>query len=240
MLIVDEIVSQARHNSAEFRAKLAFMLDFLSRVSTKPMVLKGGTALLLCYGLDRPSFDLDFDGWERLKLDSVIKATPGIKSFVKHKDTETVLRYKVKLDADPSGKPLKIEVSFRETKPEVMSEVNGIRVHGIRHLISQKILALSKRGAARDLFDVIFLAERYHDDFSDAEKDMLRKLYESLDQTFASFHEAFDEDPLLRGRFQEVLYRLEKLYWTRLASHVQQAAERFIRDRDAPEEDLHL
>jgi predicted nucleotidyltransferase component of viral defense system len=26
-----------------------------------PMVLKGGTALLLCYGLDRFSEDLDFD-----------------------------------------------------------------------------------------------------------------------------------------------------------------------------------
>ncbi len=32
------------------------------------MVLKGGTALLLCYGLDRFSEDLDFDAPKKFKI----------------------------------------------------------------------------------------------------------------------------------------------------------------------------
>ncbi len=39
----------------------------------KPMVLKGGTALKLCYGLDRFSEDLDFDSAISLNLEHFIE-----------------------------------------------------------------------------------------------------------------------------------------------------------------------
>ena len=38
-----------------------------------PLVLKGGTALLFGYGLDRFSEDLDFDSHQKLNLESRIR-----------------------------------------------------------------------------------------------------------------------------------------------------------------------
>ena len=70
-----------------------------------PMVLKGGTALKLCYGLDRFSEDLDFDCAKSLNLESSIAAVfaqlgktqanlrnPEISVT---KDTQTVKRYRI-------------------------------------------------------------------------------------------------------------------------------------------------
>ena len=42
-------------------------------VADTPMVLKGGTALLLIYGLDRFSEDLDFDSGKAINLENRIQ-----------------------------------------------------------------------------------------------------------------------------------------------------------------------
>ena len=48
-------------------------------LSDKPMVLKGGTALMLAYGLDRYSEDIDYDSNTRIdllnELDSIMQGT---------------------------------------------------------------------------------------------------------------------------------------------------------------------
>ena len=51
-------------------------------VINTPMVLKGGTALLLCYGLDRFSEDLDFDCEKRINLETRIKVAVTNLAFV--------------------------------------------------------------------------------------------------------------------------------------------------------------
>ena len=43
------------------QSHLRVMHEVLSSVQDTPLVLKGGTALLVCYGLNRFSEDLDFD-----------------------------------------------------------------------------------------------------------------------------------------------------------------------------------
>jgi predicted nucleotidyltransferase component of viral defense system len=47
--------------SPERRLHVEIMRAIARELHDLPMVLKGGTALLLCYGLDRFSEDLDFD-----------------------------------------------------------------------------------------------------------------------------------------------------------------------------------
>ncbi|GAA7059861.1 hypothetical protein HpCHN102_00750 [Helicobacter pylori] len=66
-----------------------------------PMVLKGGTALYLGYGLNRFSENLDFDCCKKINLLSKVKSTipNGIILNDIHikKDTDSVGRYMVRL-----------------------------------------------------------------------------------------------------------------------------------------------
>jgi len=41
--------------------RLSFIVKILKNLKDKPLVLKGGTALMLYYNLDRFSEDIDFD-----------------------------------------------------------------------------------------------------------------------------------------------------------------------------------
>jgi predicted nucleotidyltransferase component of viral defense system len=50
------------------------MKSILKGIDDTPLVLKGGTALLLAYGLDRFSEDLDFDAPHKLNLNYQICA----------------------------------------------------------------------------------------------------------------------------------------------------------------------
>ena len=140
-----------------------------------PMVLKGGTALGLCFGLDRFSEDLDFDSDKPLNLETTIKqvfaqmgkAKPHLRnpSISLKKKTDTVRRYRI-IYAD--GKNLKLETSFRHVpEDKELVEINGILTYKINVLIDQKINALNGRTAARDLYDVIYLYEHYPDEFSE-------------------------------------------------------------------------
>lgn len=99
-----------------------------------PMVLKGGTALRLCYNLDRFSEDLDFDCAKALNLESTIKdifAQLGkSKSQLRNsvidvtKDTKTVRRYRITYS---DGISLKLETSLRGTPDDNhLTEINGI------------------------------------------------------------------------------------------------------------------
>ena len=49
-------------------AHVEIMRAVAKDIQDLPMVLKGGTALLLCYGLDRFSEDLDFDAPKKFSL----------------------------------------------------------------------------------------------------------------------------------------------------------------------------
>ena len=120
------------------------------------MVLKGGTALLLCYGLDRFSEDLDFDAPKRFNI------SPRVERILSRhttdfevktvKDTSTVQRIKSLYAGLAGDRLLKIETSFRTPSAKVQVQVvDGIRTYSIATLIDQKINALANRTAARDL-----------------------------------------------------------------------------------------
>ena len=62
-----------RRTAAE-REHIAIMTAVASDLASLPLALKGGTALLLCYGLDRFSEDIDLDGRKKLNLRSRLGA----------------------------------------------------------------------------------------------------------------------------------------------------------------------
>ncbi len=174
----------------------------------KPLVLKGGTALRLCYGLDRFSEDLDFDTNVLLRLENFLASSMkqvGISHPLARnatidvlKSTNTSSRYRINYAGDRS---IKVEVSHRTTpKKQDISLINGILTYKVDVLIDQKLGALQGRTAARDLHDVVFLFSNYRDFFSEEAKNTIMDLYENQDAVLDRFGPAYSEDTILTVR----------------------------------------
>jgi len=174
-------------------------------LSDLPMVLKGGTALLLCYGLNRFSEDLDFDSPRKFHISGRIERILSQKSTSHElkivKDTETVQRIKSHYHGVSGDRLLKIETSFRSQPDESqVTVIDGIRTYKIASLIEQKTDALTHRTAARDLFDMVFLAKNYLSDFSQNVKTRLAVLVQDIDALEQRFEDAFEEDEILSNK----------------------------------------
>jgi predicted nucleotidyltransferase component of viral defense system len=143
--------------------------------SSDNFILKGGTALYLCYRLDRFSVDIDLDGREK-GLPALVEGfcTENGFSYRVAKDTDTVERCMV--DYGNAGRPLKIEASYRrrEIPVEETKIVNGILVYGIEVLCAMKINAYASRDRIRDLYDLTFIYNNYYDALSPQTIALLR------------------------------------------------------------------
>ena len=170
-----------------------------------PMVLKGGTALKLCYGLGRFSEALDFDSIKPLNLEHSIedifiqlgKSRARLRNpkITLTKKTDTVRRYRVTYGDNIN---LKIETSLRGTPDDKdITELNGILTYKISVLIKQKLCALQGRTTARDLHDVVFLYENFYSDFGDIQKATIIDLYNAQDSVLERFNPAYSEDSVL-------------------------------------------
>ena len=181
------------------------MREVLRSLQDTPLVLKGGTALLLCYGLDRFSEDLDFDSPKKLNLESRIENVlrPMTKELriTRTKDTDTVQRYRVEYETTEAQGRLKAEISFRDAvAAEDVVERNGIRTYRAARLIEQKTNAMENRTTARDLYDVHFLATHFRADFEPEVIARLQALTADVNRLEGRFMPAFDEDDLFRDR----------------------------------------
>ncbi|RKX38137.1 MAG: hypothetical protein DRP64_16175 [Verrucomicrobia bacterium] len=170
-----------------------------------PMVLKGGTALKLCYGLDRFSDELHFDSLKALNLEHAIEEIFSHlgKSAAKFrhptitltKKTDTVRRYRVVYGDNMT---LKIETSLRGTPDDNdIVEINGILTYKVSVLIEQKLRALQGRTTARDFHDVSFSYEHFYDDFDDEQRALIKDLYNNQDSVLSRFNSAYSEDSIL-------------------------------------------
>ena len=142
---------------------------------TNDFVLKGGTALSLCYSLDRFSMDIDLDG--RAKGLTALVEEYCIEngySYRVAKDTATVERCFI--DYGNKGRPLKVEVSYRRKiiPTEETITVDGVTVYGIEPLCVMKINAYAGRDRIRDLYDVTFICNNYFDKLSTQTVALLR------------------------------------------------------------------
>jgi len=142
------------------------MVSFMEHLNTVTgeFILKGGTALYLCYKLDRFSEDIDLDGNERglIRVVDAFCIQNGY-SYRVGKETETVERCFI--NYGNNEKPLKIEASYRRKNipPDETDTINGILVYKIEPLCVMKTNAYAGRDKIRDLYDITFIFKHYYE-----------------------------------------------------------------------------
>lgn len=157
------------------------MYDLLKYINnqTPDFILKGGTSLLMCYGLQRFSEDIDFNSTNKgigKYIDTFCKERNC--SYVIAKDTPTVKRYKIHYNNDE--RYLKVEISYRNRNIDEskVCVIDGIRVYKINEIAIQKTNAYVHRDKLRDLYDVCFICNNYWDELSDDTKAMMSNAIE--------------------------------------------------------------
>jgi predicted nucleotidyltransferase component of viral defense system len=181
---------------------IALMQSVAKSFNDLPIVLKGGTALLLCYGLDRFSEDLDFDANKKLNIINRVSDTLS-RYTEKHtikisKDTDTVQRLKIHYSKNGLERFLKIETSFRDPfQNEDTVIIDGIKTYQIKNLIDQKVNAMIGRTKARDLYDVDFLLRTYRKSFTESTIKKLSETVADINELEGRFYPAFKDDYIL-------------------------------------------
>ena len=150
------------------------MKNILAQVNwhTSNYILKGGTALLMCYGLTRFSEDLDFDAMGTKKGLTNILDKYGWNYRVA-KDTDVAKRYIIHYGGE---KPLKIEISYRSrvfNESLYYKHSNGIIVYTISELARLKVEAFLHRDRIRDLQDLVFICKNYWNLLEDTTKNSI-------------------------------------------------------------------
>ena len=184
------------------------MREIALEMQDTPLVLKGGTALALLYGLDRHSVDLDFDCGRAKRVWIKNRVRRGLREvdvpmsafrrgFPMWKGRRFHVHYINR--ANNADQLLKVELSFRNIpQADDIEIVDGIRTYKIPALFDQKMNAADDRTKARDLYDLGFLAESHGDSLSTEQilrADRFSRHYKRLADRY---HGAFQDDKLLR------------------------------------------
>ena len=200
----------------------SFMTNIVKSLSDTPYVLKGGTALMLGYDLDRFSEDLDFDSTKKLNLETKIhESLPNgfkITQITKPKDTDTVQRYKVSYTTLNGKRRLKIETSYRkkEINTADYTLINDMQIYNIDFLLDNKLLAShdgsSPRTTARDLYDIDFIVKNFPDIINDSLIKRLKDFTIDDDALFERFEDAYNEDLLVNSKVEldDLIIRLSE------------------------------
>jgi predicted nucleotidyltransferase len=172
---------------------------------TDAFILKGGTALMECYGLDRFSEDVDLDGTSEDKsIGEHIAGYCESKGYTYRiaKDTDTVKRYMINYGNERT--PLKVETSFRKrfVAPEETTKINGTTVYTIDAVCAMKAAAYLNRDKIRDLYDLSFICDRYWDSLSQPLISVVRN---------AVAHKGFEQFDYIVREQKDELIDVEKL-----------------------------
>ena len=164
--------------------RIAVMKKILEVIGDN-FVLKGGTALMMYYGLDRFSEDIDLDA-KTTKLDiskqiEQLAKKEGWNTNIK-KNTDTTFRIMIDYNGrnDFGNYPLKVEISGRDSiflKENDYIETNEGILYRLKKIINFKENAFSQRNKARDIYDLHFMLENYQELFN---YDQLQKIYSNL------------------------------------------------------------
>lgn len=151
---------------------------------TDEFILKGGTALMMCYGLDRFSEDIDLDSTNK-EIESIVKGFCSNNNFTYRvaKDTETVKRYMIHYN---DTHPLKIEISYRKKNIDKsdITNINNISVYDINTMCMLKANAYNGRDKIRDLYDLSFICNNYWDILNESAKKLMQEVvsYKGVEQ----------------------------------------------------------
>ncbi|MCL2111311.1 MAG: nucleotidyl transferase AbiEii/AbiGii toxin family protein [Clostridiales bacterium] len=200
-----------RPHEQEIDSFLAYMNE-----ATDSFVLKGGTALYKCYGLDRFSEDIDFDSADaNLRLGDFLPGYCGQRAYAYRvaKDTATTERYLVRYGAE--SRPLKIEASYRRSQIDEHErhKIGGISVYTIEALCILKALAYSGRDKIRDVYDLSFICANYHAQLSPQAIAVVRsavaqKGFEHFDYVLASQKDELIDEARFTSNFLDMYDRL--------------------------------
>jgi hypothetical protein len=171
------------------------------------LVLKGGTALKLCYYLPRISIDLDFDSVSYQNLDkSLMKYSMNFFKqhfnlsddffpYIKTKDSVTGYHCKIHWKSiDENLKilytPLTIDISLREITQKFRNDIcfqNGICTYNIQRLIDLKLNTItgqyaSPRVTLRDFFDASYILTSYEEYVSEEVLHLFKERKDSFDK----------------------------------------------------------
>ncbi len=188
------------------------MRNIVQSLADTPYVLKGGTALMFGYDLDRFSEDLDFDSVKKLNLETKIKENlpSGFKivEITKPKDTNTVQRYKVTYITPNGKRRLKIETSYRnkDISKENYSLIDNMQIYNIDFLLDNKLKAAhdgdAPRTTARDLYDIQFIVHNFENILTFDFKRRLKEFVSDEDALFERFEDAYNEDLLVNTKIE--------------------------------------
>jgi predicted nucleotidyltransferase component of viral defense system len=189
-------------------------LQFLNNCSDA-FVFKGGTALILCYGLDRFSEDVDLDtlSQDKVSLQNILEQYCSNKGFHYRiaKQTATTERYILHYD---SNQTLRIEVSHRKfATRENIKQIDGIQVYDIDTLCILKKGAYDNRMRLRDLYDLVFICNNYWNELSPAVKtavveSLSRDALERFDYLIKQEHDDYIDNNKLATELLLLLDRL--------------------------------
>ena len=188
------------------------LLNMFNASTDNPFILKGGTALMECYALDRLSEDIDLDApGMTTDRDLFFKYLDSFclengYTFRLAKNTQTVGRGFIHYPG--SDKPLKVEVSYRraEINPDITCLINNIKTYTLDELCLMKTAAYLSRDKIRDLYDVCFICTKYYDTLSNASKDALRSAFEYKDLSQFDYLVKTDTDYLVDVEKLETMF----------------------------------
>lgn len=156
--------------------------DFLRYMNqhSHDYILKGGTSLRACYGLDRMSEDIDLDSMNKGRIGRIVEDFCSARHYTFRiaKRTDTVQRYMINYGKD--SHPLKIEISYRRKNidPQEYEIRKGITVYNIDRICQMKTSAYNSRDKLRDLYDIVFICNHYWNEITDTSKNGLRDAFE--------------------------------------------------------------
>jgi len=189
-----------------------FMCNIVKSLADTPYVLKGGTALMFGYGLDRFSEDLDFDSVKKLNLETKIKENlPNgfeIIEIKKPKDTDTVQRYKVNYTTPNGKRRLKIETSYRKQEVNKVDYdlIDNMQIYNIEFLLDNKLKAAhdgaAPRTTARDLYDINFIINNFEAILTPDFIGRLKEFVADEDALLSRFEDAYNEDLLVNSKIE--------------------------------------
>jgi len=194
--------------------------SFLKKLNEESdaFILKGGTALMICYNLNRFSEDIDLDCTHQ-KLKEFVRRFCDSEGYSFRVGQETDTTHRFFIHYDENNKPLKIEVSYRNKKisPNTYNKVNGIQVYTIDRLCQLKSGAYQNRDKIRDLYDLSFIINHYYDKLSDNTinivKDALSyKGFENFDYITSTQKDDLINVNVLADSYLKMYDKLELLY----------------------------
>jgi predicted nucleotidyltransferase component of viral defense system len=145
------------------------MVNFLNFLynRTDRFIFKGGSALAICYGLDRFSEDLDFDTTNAKLNSHVIQFCKyNHYSFRETKNTHYGQRFFI--NYGNNSHPLKVETSTRKKNipNNLITVINNYTIYDLDNIAFGKLNAYQQRDKLRDLYDVVYIVNNYFDKLS--------------------------------------------------------------------------